>query len=442
MNALLRLLPGPLRARLEHSETLRRVLPNTGWLLGDRLLRMVVSMAVSVAVARYLGPEVFGRFNFAIAFAVLFSPLGSLGLDRVTVRELVRAPDDRGAILGSAFALRLAGGALAGLFAVGAMTLLRRDDREMLAMVAILSGGVLVQAFDVVDWWNQSQLRSRSSVLAMGAGFLLAAALRVVLILAHAPVVAFAWAWAAELALGSLGLAWSHRRRGAGERPWRVSAARVASLARDGWPLFLSSVMVILYTRLDQVLLGQMASATELGLYSVAVRLVEVWYVLPTAIVTSLYPGIVELHGRDERAFLDRLQKLYNLMAAISYAIAIPATLLAPWVVTLLFGAEYAGAAPLLAVLIWSLLFTSLGLARGAFLTTMNWNWAYLMTVGAGFVTNLVLNLVLIPRLGAMGAVLASCAAYWVAAHGSCFLYPPLFRTGAMLTRALVPTRF
>jgi len=443
VNALGRMLPGTLRARLERSAMLRRALPNTGWLLGDRLLRMAVSMAVSVWVARYLGPEVFGRYNFAIAFALLFGPLGLAALDRIVVRELVRAPGSRGEILGSAFALRLVGGAAAGLLATGTMALLRRGDGEMLAMVAILSGGLVVQAFDVVDWWNQSRYASRRSVLATGAGFLLAAALRVVLILQHAPVIAFAWAWSAELAIGSVGLALTHAR-GDGVVParWRLDGARLAMLARDGWPLLFSSLMVIVYTRIDQVMLGQMKQSAELGLYAVAVRLVEVWYLVPAAIVTSVFPGIVELHGRDEATFHDRLQKLYNLMVAISYAVAIPTTFLAPWVVRLLFGAEYAAAAPMLAVLVWSLPFTSLGLARGAYLNTMNWNREYLVTVTAGCVVNVALNLLLIPRLGGMGAVIASCAAYWVAAHGSCFLIPRLVPTGVMLTRALLPRRF
>jgi O-antigen/teichoic acid export membrane protein len=64
------------------------------------------------------------------------------------------------------------------------------------------------------------------------------------------------------------------------------------------------------------------------------------------------------------------------------------------------------------------------------------------MTVAVGCVVNVALNLLLIPRLAGMGAVIASCAAYWAAAHGTCWLYRPLNRTGGMITRALVPRSF
>ena len=143
----------------------------------------------------------------------------------------------------------------------------------------------------------------------------------------------------------------------------------------------------------------------------------------------------------NEELLRARMQKLYRLHALIAYAIAIPTTLLAPWIVRVLYGPGYEGAAPMLAVLVWSLVFTSLGVVRGAFLRAMNWLWTYLVTVAAGLVVNVLLNLWLIPRYGGMGAVIAACAASWVAAHGSCILVPKLRPTGAMITRALLLRR-
>ena len=114
-----------------------------------------------------------------------------------------------------------------------------------------------------------------------------------------------------------------------------------------------------------------------------------------------------------------------------------PAIFLAAPAVRLIFGKEYQRAGPMLAVLIASGLFTSLGVARSTFLTTMNWTRTHLFTVALGGLANIGLNLYLIPRWGGMGAAVASLAAYWLAAHGACFLYPPLRPTGWMLTRAI-----
>jgi O-antigen/teichoic acid export membrane protein len=76
--------------------------------------------------------------------------------------------------------------------------------------------------------------------------------------------------------------------------------------------------------------------------------------------------------------------------------------------------------------------------ARSQFLTTMNWTRLHFITDLMGAVLNVALNFILIPRYGGMGAVIASIVSYWFVAHGSCFLYKPLFRTGFMISRAIV----
>jgi O-antigen/teichoic acid export membrane protein len=197
----------------------------------------------------------------------------------------------------------------------------------------------------------------------------------------------------------------------------------------------------MVYMRIDQVMIGEMVGSEEVGIYSVAVQLVEVWYFIPGIIVSSVFPSIVEAKEMNDSIYYERLQKLYNFLAFMGYAVAIPVTFLAGWVIKTLYGAAYSAAGPMLAVLIWSILFTNLGVARSTFLTTMNWTRVHLLTVTLGCVVNVVLNYVLIPRYGGMGAVIASCIAYWFAAHGACFVYKPLHKTGRMLTKAIIYPR-
>jgi O-antigen/teichoic acid export membrane protein len=436
-----RRLPAPLRTRIEGSPTLQRILPNAGWMVADRLSRMVLGLLVGAWLARYLGPADFGALSYAIAFVALFSPLATLGLERIVVRELVDEADRAYEILGTAFALRLAGALAALLLSIASVAWLRPGDPLAVTLVAVLAAASVMQTFDVIDLWFQSGMQARYSVAAAGAAFVLAALLRIALILARSPLPAFAWAALFEAAVASGGLLLVYRARGGSARAWRWSPARARSLVADGWPLMLSSVMILVYLRIDQVMLGQMTSPLELGAYSAAVKLVEVWYFVPTTLVAAIFPTIVEARRAGEQVFYARLQRLYGLMAVSAYAVALPTCLLSRWIVTTLFGEAYAHAAPMLAVLVWSILFTNLGVARSSFLTTMNLTRPYFMTVALGAVVNVALNLLLIPRWGGMGAVIASCVAYWLATHGSCFVYRPLFRTGAMLTRAMLLPR-
>ena len=193
----------------------------------------------------------------------------------------------------------------------------------------------------------------------------------------------------------------------------------------------------MVYLRIDQVMLREMVSPAELGIYSAAVKLAEVWYFIPMALCVSVMPDIVKARSVSDELFFGKLQKFYNVMAFIGYAIAIPLTFSAAWLVKLIYGEAYSRGGMMLALLGWSVLFVNMGIARSAFLITMNWTRIHFFTVFLGAIVNIILNLILIPRYGGMGAVMASCVAYWMAAHGSCYFYKPLFRTGNMLTKAI-----
>lgn len=419
-------------------ERLKEVVSNTGWLIADRLFRMGAGLLVGVWVARYLGPEHFGTLSYAGSFAGLFSAFAALGLDGIVVRELIRAPHDRYELLGTACVLKLVGGASAVLLCQVSILLIRPFDIGMQIMVAIIAAGFLFQSLDVIDYWFQSRTDSRWVVYAKNIAFVAVSLVKILLILLRFPLVAFAWVATAEILLGALGLFVVYRLNGESVFLWRYSRQRAEKLLADGWPLIFSGVVIMVYMRIDQIMLGELSSSAEVGMYAAAVRIAEAWYFVPMAVVSSVFPAVIAAREQNEDLFYRRLQRLYNLMALISYAVALPVMLLASPLIGLLFGDAYVGAAPQLALLVWAGLFTSLGVARSTFLTAMNWTRLHLMTVSLGGVLNIVLNYLLIPRYGGIGAVIASLVAYWFAAHGACFLFPPLRKTGWMLTRAMV----
>jgi O-antigen/teichoic acid export membrane protein len=435
--AWVRFLPAFLRDKVEGREYLQNVIGNTGWQFADQVLRMGIGLVIWIWLARYLGPDQFGLLSFALAFAALFSPLASLGLDDIAVRNLVRDPERGNETLGTAFFLKLAGGAASFTAAIIAILVLRPGDRLVHYLVVIIAAGSVFQAFNAIEFWFNSQVQAKYPVFARNVAFLSGAAAKIALILAGATLVAFAWVGTFEFIVGGAALAAVYRWKGRRFRDWRSSPAMAKVLLRDSWPLIFSCVVIMIYLRIDQVMLGEMVGSEEVGIYSVAVRMAEVWFFIPSAVYWSVLPSLVEAKESGEDLFHERLQKYYNLMALMAYAIAVPVTLLANWVVPAFFGASYARAGVMLAVLIWANLFSYLEIARSAYFNVMNWNRIYFVTLALGAAMNVILNLFLIPRYGGLGAAIASCLSYWFAAHGSCFLYKRLHRTGFMLTRAM-----
>jgi O-antigen/teichoic acid export membrane protein len=433
-----RFLPDFLRARLEGRHNLQKVISNAGWLSLAHMLRMGVGLLVGVWIARYLGPDQYGQLSYAVAFVTLFSSLGNLGLDGIAIRSIVRDASKKDDILGTVFVLKLAGGATALTASLAAIILLRPADAMTQWLVGISAAGMIFQAFDTIDFWFQSQVQSKYTAIAKSTVLLLFSVVKIVLVAAKAPLIAFAWTGLAEIAFGALGLTIAYRTSRHYLRAWRASLSFARLLLTDSWPLIFSGIVSMIYLRIDQVMLGEMVGSAEVGIYSVAVRLAEVWNFVPMAIFSSVYPSIVESKAVSDELFYERLQKLYNIMAFIGYLIAVPVTILSGWLVGSLFGPAYERAETMLAILIWAGIFTNLGVARSTFLMTMNWTRVHFLTVLMGCLINVALNYILIPRYGGMGAVIASCVAYWFATHGSCFVYRPLRRTGIMLTKAIV----
>ncbi|HBG05761.1 MAG: hypothetical protein A2075_06230 [Geobacteraceae bacterium GWC2_58_44] len=251
-----------------------------------------------------------------------------------------------------------------------------------------------------------------------------------------APLTAFAWAALAEVVLGAAGLLAAYRISGQHLKAWRCTMLMAKELMRDSWPLLLTDIVMLSYRRIDQVMLGEMVGSSEVGIYAVAVMLAEVWCFLPMAVTSSVFPSVVEA------LFQDRLQRYYNLMSFLGWAVALPVTLAANWAVALFFGPSYSMAGPMLTGLIWGGLFLNLSIARSSFLTIMNWTRLHFITDLLGCLLNVALNLYLIPRYGGVGAAFASIATYWFVSHGSCYLFRPLVPTGNMLTRALFLPKF
>jgi len=431
-------LPEFIRLKIEGRQQLQQAIGNTGWLFAGKIVRMGVNLVIGVWLARYLGPEKLGILSYATAFVALFSPLTSLGLEDIAARDLVRNPEYKDETLGTAFILKLLGGSVLFVVAICTIFFLRRGDSHLHWLVGIIAAGSIFQAFNIIECWFNSQVNAKYVVLAKSAAFFLCSVIKIVLLIKGASLIAFAWVITFEVAVGSLGLVVAYKSKIGPLGNWQGTLKRSRNLLKDSWPLFFSFIAIVIYQQIDQIMIGEMVGNKEVGIYSVAVRLAQVWTFIPLAVFWTAYPSIIKAKAISDEQFYLLLQKFYNLMVLLAYAVAIPVSFIAQWLVVALYGEAYARAGMMLIVLTWASLFMSMEYARSAFLNTMNLNRIYLIAVVTGSILNVILNYILIPRYGGMGAAIASLISCWFAAHGACFFFKPLFRTGTMLTRAML----
>lgn len=385
----------------------QQVVHNSSWLLLDRLLRLGLGLLFNVWLARYLGPSQYGLFNYATAFVTLFSVFVTLGLDAVVVRDLGRAPEQRDIILGSVLALRFLGALLSVALVIGVIAYTQAGDWQLLSLVIIIALGNLFQIFDTIDLWFQAQMQARLTVYAKSAAFLLLIAIKLLLIKLNAPLAAFAWASAAELALGAAGLLLIYRQQRTSFWQWQIRATAMWQLLSASWPLLLNSLAILVQARIDQVLLGNLISTAEVGQYAVALRLVEVLGLFSVVVQTSVAPLVTRAKKQGETEYYHLLLNVYRLMFLLFILTALPLCLVSKWLVVGLFGSQYAAAGALLPWFAPRIFFTNFGVAKQLFIVNDNLLRFSLITTAIGATLNVVLNYLLIPRYAAWGALAA-----------------------------------
>jgi PST family polysaccharide transporter len=401
-------LPAAIRSRLQDRPYAQQIAGNSVWLFADKVVRAGVGLFVGVWMARYLGPAQFGQLSYAIAFVALFTPIASLGLEGITVRELVRHPEKKNEILGSVFTLKLIGGIVAFLGVLAVLSLMRHEEVQVRWLVTIVALGMIFQAVDVADLWFQSQVQSRYTVIAKNVAFLSLAGIKVWLIVTRADVVAFAWAATAEIALGAVGFYIAFRSVGNTWGTLRPAMVRMTSLLKESWPLLLSGLAIMLYMRIDQVMLAKMVGEQAVGLYSAALRFSEAWYVIPAIVVSSVMPALTEARAKSQEQYYQRLQRMFVLLVRIAYLVAIPMTVLSSPLIHFFYGESYGPTGLILAVHIWTAVFVFLGVASGPWIVNEGLTKLSLYQTILGATSNIALNLYLIPLYGAVGAAFAT----------------------------------
>jgi O-antigen/teichoic acid export membrane protein len=397
-----------LKASIDiHSFGFKRYFANTSWLMGHRILSMVVAIFVGVYVARYLGPERFGLLSYAGSFVGLFTALATLGLDGIIVRELVKTPDRRDELLGTAFRLK-AGGAILMWIGIAAAIPFTHNDTQTNILIAIIAFGVIFQAFNVIDFKYQAEVKSKFVVWVQLAQLVVSSAVKLALIWISAPLVWFACVFLIDAVVHAVGLTAMYLKNTdkIWHWKWRWETARV--LLKDSWPLILSGMVISIYMKIDQVMIKEMLGAQQVGHYAAAVRLSGAWYFIPMAVTSSIFPAIINAKKQSEELYYHRLQKLYDLMVWLAIAIALPTTFLAPWVIGVLYGEAFSPAAGVLSIHIWAGIFVFLGVASGKWFLTENYIKKNLYRTAIGMIVNIILNLILIPLKGIYGAAMAT----------------------------------
>ena len=403
---------GNIKTKIDFSSnSFKKYLANTSWLFFERILRIVISFVVSVFVVRYLGPKDFGIYSYAISFAWLFASISTLGLETISTRELVRNPDKRNEINGTVFFLRLVG-SIACIIITAIVLLLIGESTYTTILILIFSGSFIFQSFSAIEYYFRGIVKAKYNAYALSASVIFSSGLKILFIILKAPLIYFIIAASAEYLVLAIALVIVYHQNELSVFRWKYSKKIASSLLKDSWPLALSGVVVMIYMRIDQVMIKNMLNDEAVGYYSAAVRLCEAWYFIPVTLCNAIFPAIVNAKNVSTEFYNNRMQKLYDLLTWLAIGIAIPVTIFSGQIIQLLFGNEFSPAAPVLTIYIWAGIAVFLGVASSQYLINENLTKLSFSRNLVGMILNVGLNLVLIPKYGITGSAIATLISY------------------------------
>lgn len=390
---------------------------NIIWLSADSLIRMGLGFLVSVWLARYLGPHEFGIYNYCLAIITIYVSVASLGMNGVVVREVIKNENKVKVIMGTSLYLQILGSLLASVLVTITIYVLRPNDWGVLFAVLVMLPSVLLRSSDIFKYWFESKIKSKYTVLSQNIAFFISSAVKISIIYFKGSYLYVCATVSLEALITCLLLYFYYKKNHSSEEKWLFDYYEAKRLLSLSWPLILSGVAFMLYMRIDQIMIGNMIGDSAVGIYSVAVKMVEVWYFFPVAIVSSLFPKIIKLREVNVLEYNKRLQFLYDILVVLSVSIALIVTFLSDYIIGFFYTHQYTEASILIKIYAWVSVFYFLSSASGRWYINEGLQKYALNRNLIGLVMGVVLNFLLIPKYGSLGSVYATLIAYACAGY-------------------------
>ncbi|MCR5316238.1 MAG: flippase [Bacteroidaceae bacterium] len=403
---------------LHLSKTKETIVQNLFWSVLGKIVALLSSLFVGIVVARHLGPEQYGLMDYVISYVFLFQTFAIFGLDSIEIREEARGLEPYQKIIGTAFTLKVFLGVIC--IAASVLTSWFMDaDAYTTLLVAIYSLVIILNSFGVIRNYFTAIVQNEYVVKAEIARTLIGVGIKVLLLLLDASLTWFIVSYMFDFVLVSSGYYVAYHQKVGHLREWKFDYSYSKYLLRESFPLLLTSAAVIVYQRIDHVMIGQMIDKESVGYYSVAARFVEVLIYIPMMLAQTITPVLVSIREHDQEAYIRKAQQFMNLSFWCTLIVSLATSLLAYWIVVLTFGRAYVAAVSVLQVMAFKAAGVALSNTAGAMLVTEGLQRYAIFRDGLGCIVCVALNYLLLPRYGIMAAavvaILSNVAAGYLA---------------------------
>lgn len=375
-------------------------------MLAEKLFKMASQLLVLVLMARVLPPQELGKLMYCFALASIFLFLNQLGLDTLLVKKFIDQWRKKTSLLWHAFSARLLAAVMCVLLVnLLGLWLVEPQHRTILFCISLYH---LFLPFSTFEWFYQAEGRSDRAAIGLILGQVFGLLIRLYAIFYQPDLLIFASAYVLEVAVtAAVYLLMAKQERLA--KPRLMSLQRMQNLTQEAFPLMISGAVILLYMKIDQVMLGYFQTTSEVAYYVAATRLSEAWFFLGVSLISVYFPKLLKLKNKcGESYFNHSLIKYSRWLIFFSLVLAIWVSVYSDSLVAFIYGQEYLQSAMVLMISIWSVVFVYLGAISSRLFVEFGDRRSVLVKSVSGLFANVLLNFVLIPTCGALGAAISS----------------------------------
>ncbi|MBR1548792.1 MAG: flippase [Prevotella sp.] len=391
------------------SETKDTIVRNLFWAVAGKIVNLLGGLLVGIIVARYLGPEQYGLMNYVISYVFLFQTFALFGLDSIEIREEAKGHIPYQTVIGTAFWLKAVFGICFIIIAVSTSWLMEANSYTTL-LVAIYSLSIVLNSTIVIRNYFTSIVQNEYVVKAEISRTVIGIFIKLALLMTNASLTLFVTAYMFDFVLLGTGYIAAYRYKVGALREWHFDKECAKYLLHESFPLLLTNAAVIIYQRIDQVMIGNMIDKSSVGYFSVAARFTEVLIFLPMILAQTITPILVKARERNMEEYKSKAQQFMDISFWLSLAVSAVVSMLAYWLIRYTFGTAYLPAVAILQVMAFKAASVALSNTAGAMLITEGLQRYAILRDGFGCIVCVLLNYLLLPRYGIMAAAFVSIA--------------------------------
>lgn len=400
-------------SKLNLSENAVKVAKNIGWALLGKTTTLLGSFIVGIFVARYLGPEQYGLMNYVTSYVTIFQAFALFGMDNIEIREEAKNKEERDAIIGTAFVLKL-------IFAIITILLIyillqfSNNDIFTQRMIMLYSISIICNCFFVARNYFTSIVWNEYVVKTEIARTVIGIIIKIVLLIIHANLSWFVAAMTFDFVLLASGYCFSYSRKIGKINLWRFDIKWAKYLIKQSFPLMLSLSAVVIMQRIDQLMINKMIGTANVGQYSVAFKFVEVMIFVPTIIAQTISPVLVKIRNENTNDYVGKSQVFMDLTVWICVVMAVVVCLIAYPLIKYTFGEQYLLAVPVLQIMSFKVIGDALSQTSGQMIIIEGTQKYAVIRNIVGCICCIFLNLLLIPKNGIIGSSIVSVISLFV----------------------------